>query len=193
VAPDARLLALRACWADPPDAEGANCTSFTLAKALQHALSQRARIINLSLTGPRDRLLERLLDVAAERGIVLVGAAHGQAAQFPAAHPSVIAVSVLPGGATSTIAAPGTNILSTAPNASWGYVSGSSFSAAQVSGVAALLLERSPSLTPDSLRQMLAPPAARPAVLDACAALARAGYGVGGHTQSGSATAPAGC
>ena len=41
------------------------CSSFTLAKALQFALDNDARVINLSLGGPRDRLLERLLEVAA--------------------------------------------------------------------------------------------------------------------------------
>ena len=40
----------------------ATCTSFTLAKALQFALDQKVQVINLSLGGPRDRLLERLLD-----------------------------------------------------------------------------------------------------------------------------------
>jgi subtilisin family serine protease len=55
VAPDARLLALRACW---PDSAGATrCNSFTLGKALNFALLNRAKIINLSLSGPSDRLL----------------------------------------------------------------------------------------------------------------------------------------
>ena len=68
VAPDATLLALRACWAEAPAAQPAVCNSFTLAKALQYALGERAQVINLSLTGPRDRLLERLLEVAAVVG-----------------------------------------------------------------------------------------------------------------------------
>jgi len=50
VAPDARLLALRACW--QLDAGGARCSSYSLAQALQYALVAKVRIINLSLTGP---------------------------------------------------------------------------------------------------------------------------------------------
>jgi len=196
VAPDARLLALRACWAEPPDAQGAACSSFTLAKALQHALSQRVRVINLSLTGPRDRLLERLLDVAALRGVVLVGAADGDQSGFPAAHPKVIAVSAQPGAVPgSVLVAPGTHVLSTAPDGTWGYFSGPSFAAAHVSGLAAVLLERSPRLTPDALREALAPASgADPlASLDACGALVRVAGAVGGDAATGPATSPAGC
>ena len=61
VAPEAQLMALRACWQVPADANAAVCSSFTLAKALQFAIDNNARVINLSLGGPRDRLLERLV------------------------------------------------------------------------------------------------------------------------------------
>jgi subtilisin family serine protease len=196
VAPDARLLALRACWAEPPGAEGAACTSFTLAKALQHALSQRVRLINLSLTGPRDRVLERLLDVAAVRGVVLIGAASGGRPGFPASHPAVIAVSVQPDAAPgSALTAPGNRVLSTAPGGTWGYFSGSSYAAAHVSGVAAVLLERSPGLTPDALRAALVPASGvgPPAVLDACGALMRVAATGGASAAAGSGTASAGC
>jgi subtilisin family serine protease len=177
VAPDAHVLALRACWEQSPHALAAACDSFTLAKALQHALSRRAQVINLSLTGPRDRLLERLLDVAARRGVVLVGAVEGQQPGFPGANPNVIGVSaglsVAPGVA---LVAPGTQVLSTAPEGTWGYFSGASFAAAHVTGVVAVLLERAPGLTPAAVREALAPGAgaASPSMLDACAALARA-------------------
>src|SRR5205085_10813719 len=73
IAPGAKLLALRACWetAGPP----ARCNSFTLGKAINFALMSDARVINMSLGGPRDRLLEALLDAALARGVTLVGAA----------------------------------------------------------------------------------------------------------------------
>ena len=75
VAPDAQLMALRACWQVPADENAAVCSSFTLAKALQFAIDNNAKVINLSLGGPRDRLLERLLAIAASRGAVIVAAA----------------------------------------------------------------------------------------------------------------------
>ena len=175
VAPDATLLALRACWAETPAAQPAVCNSFTLAKALQYALGERAQVINLSLTGPRDRLLERLLEVAARRGVVVVGADDGATGGFPASDVHVIAVAAGPrNGSAAVLVAPGTGVLSTAPDGAWGYFSGASFATAHVSGVAAVLLERVPSLTPDRLRQALGPPAGDPyATIDPCAALTR--------------------
>jgi len=64
------------------------------------------------------------------------------------------------------------------PNASWGFVSGSSFAAAQVTGIAALLLERSPGLKPEDISALLhehrrqTGSAGEAFTLDACAALA---------------------
>ena len=132
-------------------------------------------MINLSLTGPRDRLLERLLEVAARRGIVLVGAAGDATPGFPAANAHVIAVTAAPrNGSAPVLVAPGTRVLSTVPDAAWGYFSGASFATAHVSGVAAVLLERVPGLTPAALRQALSPPAGDPqATIDPCAALTR--------------------
>ena len=92
-------LALRACW--PPERErcGAVCSTFTLAKALQFALDERVDIINLSVGGPRDRLLERLLDVASSRGVIVVAAVDPSAgkASFPASHRGVLAVAEVDG------------------------------------------------------------------------------------------------
>src|SRR6185312_16045563 len=61
MAPKARLSIYKACWY-PPDADaGARCNSFTLAKALAAVMDTNARIVNLSLGGPSDPLLSRLL------------------------------------------------------------------------------------------------------------------------------------
>jgi hypothetical protein len=156
VAPRARLLALRACW----EAAGgpANCNSFTLAKALQFALGSDARVINMSLTGPPDKLLERLLDAAQSRRVAVVCASDPALADggFPASHPGVIAVAADDGpGEAEAVRAPGRDIPSTLPGARWGFVTGSSFAAAQVSGVVALMLELAPSMTPPRARELL--------------------------------------
>jgi subtilisin family serine protease len=182
VAPGARLLALRACW-EPADNGGALCSSFTLAKAMQFALVQRAQVINLSLTGPHDRLLERLLDSAARDGITLVAALGPRPQAFPASHPAVIAVgaSGSPGRYDGAVLAPGRDVLTTTPGGSWGFFSGASFAAAHVSGLAALMLERSSGLAPAELRALLTKnqtisPGTELPVLDACAALAQASH-----------------
>jgi subtilisin family serine protease len=186
IAPDARLLGLRACW--ETRGQAAHCNTFTLGKALHFALMNDARIINLSLSGPSDRLLATLLDAAAARGIAVVGAFDPQRADggFPASYPGVIAVATeddpraLPGYA---LRAPGTDIPTSLPGARWGMVSGASFAAAHVSGLSALLLALRPSTTPAVLRRALrdtsgarvrASEPSRAGSIDACAAVGRA-------------------
>ena len=183
IAPGARLMPLRACWQKAQDAGSALCSSFTLAKAIQYALTQHAQVLNLSLAGPRDRLLERLIDKAIEQGSTVISALDPEApaASFPATHPRVIAVASA-GASTSfsgAILAPGDRILTTTPNASWGFVTGSSFATAHVTGLTALLLELSPRLKAKDVYTLLyehsypAPASADSSLLDACAMLAR--------------------
>ena len=184
VAPDATLLALRACW--QAGRGGAVCSTFTLAKALQFALDQNVEIVNLSLTGPRDRLLERLIDVGIARGVVVISAVDATARDggFPAAHAGVLAVSGddVHDTAHSALVAPSREIPTAITGRKWGFVSGSSFAAAQISGLVALLREVAPSASPADIRAALiesATPggvaASRRATVDACAAVARIG------------------
>ncbi len=191
VAPDARLLVLRACWQDGPQAQG-HCNSLTLARALEFAINRRANIINLSLTGPRDALLERLVGIAIVRNIVVVGAAD-RPNEFPSSVPGVVAVSDSDAPSTAanklqpgqSLGAPGREILTLVPGGHYDFVSGSSMSAALASGVVALVLsaQRDPQATADrtggmvSLLQRTAQ--AEPAsgrtglrMIDACQALA---------------------
>jgi len=62
IAPDAQLYALRACW--EVSASSTLCNSLSLAKALSFAIERKADVINMSLSGPTDLLLGRLIDVA---------------------------------------------------------------------------------------------------------------------------------
>lgn len=64
--------------------------------ALHFAIAHDAGVINLSLTGPRDRLLDKLLDAAQSRSITVVGAFDPAQADggFPASHTGVVAVTV---------------------------------------------------------------------------------------------------
>jgi subtilisin family serine protease len=145
VAPNARLMALRACW-QLPGSLGSACDSLSLAKALHFAIEHGAQIVNMSLSGPRDRLLGRLIDVGLARGVTIVASAdRGDAAGgFPASHGGVIAVSDLPNAAApqGVVGAPGSGIPTTQPGAKWYLVSGSSYAAAHVSGLVALMRER---------------------------------------------------
>jgi hypothetical protein len=179
IAPAVRVLALRACWQESPAAT--RCTSLTLGKALDYAIAHHARVINLSLTGPSDRLLEHLLDAALARGIKIVGAVDPDhpADGFPASYPGVWRVSdgQSPSAAVNALIAPGRDIPTSAPGARWDFVSGSSYAAAHVSGLAALLTELRPSLAPAQIRDNIV--TVKPAsigsgsgTIDACATIA---------------------
>jgi len=182
VAPEARLMALRACWQTASDDKGAVCSSFTLAKALQFAIDNDAKVINLSIGGPHDRLLERLLAVAAARGAVIVAAADPRVANggFPASVAGVVAVAAdgVPDSPTIYLA-PGGDIPTTLPGQRWGMVHGSSYAAAEVSGLVALLIELAPAHNAQQIRETLgsaresSSSPRRGAIIDACAAVAR--------------------
>lgn len=201
VAPDADLMALKACWHGADSSQPALCSSWTIARAVDFALQHRAHILNFSLAGPADPLLKRILTQAMAQGVVAIAATFEQSGQqpgaqrervgFPASMDKVIAVvaSNPQGQAQSpasavVLAAPGIDILTTTPQQTYDFLSGSSFAAAHVSGIAALLLEGHPNLTPTQIRTLLQktaqPTAASPGqpnaklgIVDACAALNR--------------------
>lgn len=142
VAPGARILALRAC---SQRGERTLCDSLSLAKAVQFAVERKAPVINMSLAGPPGRLLASLLRIGLDRGLTIVAAVDPQLADggFPASLPGVIAVSDAAGGASrAAYVAPGRGIPAPQPGGRWALVDGSSFSAAHVSGLFALLRER---------------------------------------------------
>ena len=72
VAPEAQLADLRACRAGTGPNAPADCDSYTLALALDYAVNSRVDVINLSLAGPEDPLLARLLAGAEAQGIAVV-------------------------------------------------------------------------------------------------------------------------
>jgi subtilisin family serine protease len=166
VAPDARLLGLRACW---QAGTATLCDSFSLAKALYFAIQQKPDVINLSLSGPNDRLLRELVRTALARGSSVVTAFDPKQRDggFPASVPGVIPVSdAFSRGRVYT--APGRDVPTTQPGGRWFLVNGSSYAAAHVSGLAALVKQRrrSPRLTLVSARTGGGP-------IDACATLGR--------------------
>ncbi|MGH8613395.1 MAG: S8 family peptidase [Gammaproteobacteria bacterium] len=189
IAPDAEVSVLKACWyPDQGDAK-AQCSSWSLAKALDAAINSGARIINLSLAGPHDELLSKLLETAHTHGISIVAAAleNQERPGFPAELPVAIPViSTGPDGQPAqpgwlsrypgVVAAPGVEILTTVPREGYDFVSGTSLAAAHVSGIIALLLELKPELSPKQVKELLhrngnRESAAPPHALDACAIL----------------------
>jgi subtilisin family serine protease len=168
IAPDAEISVFKACWYPEAAYAKAQCSSWSLAKAVDAAINSGARIINLSLAGPHDELLNKLLETADKRGINIVAATLENQLQpgFPAELGLVVPViSAGPDGQTvhpswlvqypNIVAAPGVEILTTVPKEGYDFVSGSSFAAAHVSGIIALMLELKPGLSPKQVKALL--------------------------------------
>jgi Subtilase family len=165
-APAARILAIRAFGGASGSAES---NSYVVLKGLDYAAAHAARIVNMSFAGPKDPLIERGISAMAARNIVMVAAAGNAGAKspplYPAANADVIAVSATDAqdrlfsasnrGSYVSVAAPGVDIFLPAPDGKYQMTSGTSFSAAYVSGLAALMLERNPALKPQELRAVL--------------------------------------
>ena len=176
IAPGTRLRSFRACWPVAVGSSAARCNTFTLAQAIGAAISSGARVINLSLGGPSDPLLEQLVSNAVERGIVVVGALppDSRTDGFPIDVDGVIAVrsSDSPASVRPSLAAPGRDILTLEPGGHYDYASGSSLATAHVTGTVALLLELDPRLAPASLFALLsASSRGAGSSIDACAAI----------------------
>ena len=181
IAPEARLMALRACWQVVTNPSATVCDSLSLAEALHFAIDHQAQVINLSLSGPSDLLLGKLIDVATARGTTVVGAwdASRRDGGFPASHKGVVAVSDEPvddGARAGLYTAPGRDVPTTQTGGRWSLVNGSSFAAAHVSGLAALADQRrrrGHGSHQAGALAMVATPGGHGAI-DACATLLRA-------------------
>lgn len=168
VAPAAQLLVARA-FSGRADSTAASGTSLQIMAAIEWAVNQGARVINLSFAGPEDRLLSRGLAGVAARGIVTVAAAGnggpGAAPFYPGADPNVIAVTATDAddrifrqanrGGYIALAAPGVDVLAAEPQGRYAFSSGTSIAAAHVSGLVALVLEKRPDLDPAGMRRLL--------------------------------------
>jgi thermitase len=129
-------------------------TYSDLAQAIIKAVDNKAKIINVSLGGPQpSTLLENAVKYAQQNHVTVIAAAGNNQSDtvlYPAAYSSVVAVgSVDPAndqgefihssfsnyGKEIHVWAPGRHILATDKSNSYHYVDGTSFAAAQVSGI----------------------------------------------------------
>jgi subtilisin family serine protease len=166
VAPSAKILAIRAFGDSKGSAES---TTFNILKSMNWAVEKNANIINMSFAGPKDPALSRSLAAARQKGIVLIAAVGNAGPKspplYPAADANVIAVTATDSddqlfkasnrGNHIAVAAPGVDILLPSPGGGYQVSSGTSFAAAHVSGIAALILERKRDLKPDTVRKIL--------------------------------------
>src|SRR5262249_17850551 len=163
VAPGAQILAIHAFSPDAQHPQQA--TTQNIVAGMDWAIATGARLINMSFAGPYDPLLQLALKKARDKGVVLIAAAGNMGPQspplYPAADENVIAVTAVDAndklmpqanqGPHVALAAPGVNVIEAAPHATYNFTTGTSVATAHVSGVAALILERTPGIDPATL------------------------------------------
>jgi subtilisin family serine protease len=129
----------------------------------------------MSFAGPEDALLRDALDAARKQGIIEIAAAGNAGPNskplYPAAQSGVIAVTATDAsdkifakanrGAYVSVAAPGANVIAPGLGGAVQFTSGTSVAAAEVSGVAALLLQADGKASPDEIRKILSETAHR--------------------------------
>ncbi len=146
-------------------------------KAIEWAVSNGAKIINYSGGGPEFAEEEYLaLKKAEAKGILVVAAAGNERSDtdlpenyyYPSAYRLTNIISVAAtdinnklirssnwGKSKVDVTAPGENIFSTLPNGRYGFMTGTSQATAFVTGIAALLLSKDPTLTPARMKEII--------------------------------------
>ncbi len=163
IAPKADLLTFRACREIRKSSPGA-CFTYSLLLALDASFSSKAKIVNLSLgSTDYDPLLSYMISHLAKKGIFIL-APLWRGNNFPAIHPSVIAVGGIdPYGnpyptmqvaKNADVLAPAVRQLTTVPGNKYAFLSGTSLSTACVSGLLALVLEKNPSITLEKVKRI---------------------------------------
>ncbi len=154
VAPKAKLYAIGAFSGTKKNPSQLEGTSSDVAKAIDSCIQHNVDVINLSFTGGRDELVEKLVKKALKKGIIVIAASgnggHNGSTIYPAQIPGVLATTAVDAnnqlftkadkGTFIDYAAPGVNILTIAPGGKYKIATGTSFSAAHLSGITALLL-----------------------------------------------------
>jgi subtilisin family serine protease len=149
--------------------EGGKSTMYVILDALDWAAEKDVRIVNMSFVGPDNDLLKSACDSARARGLILVAAAGNNGPKapygYPAAYPGVIAVTATDAndklmpqanrGPYVYVSAPGVDMLAPIDGGT-DAVTGTSFSAAIISGAVANLLHDNPDRTADWVEKALA-------------------------------------
>ena len=142
---------------------------YDLVRALDLLVGREIKVINLSLSGPANAILERSVAVAVDKGTILVAAAGNDGPNarpvYPAAYDDVIAVTAVDKagrpyrravrGDHIDIAAPGVGVWTAASVSGARQKTGTSFAAPFVTAAAAALLSAKPGLSPAAVEAEL--------------------------------------
>lgn len=188
LAPRARIVSIPVCRSK--GGAGGECTIFQMLQGFDRAWNAKASLVNLSLSGPPNPLLERGVARLEALGLVVVAAAGNEGREekrYPAAYPSVIGVGAVDRagrlaassnrGPWVELYAPGVEVLSTVPGSAFAFGSGTSLAAAHVTGSLAVLtsITGDPRTARSALFRSLNARVAKglPVLPSACEALAR--------------------
>ena len=168
VAPGATIMTIKA---NNPES---NVFSLdAIISGINYAVSNGAKVINLSLgrsvSGGESSAERIAIRNAVNNGVMVICAAGNEAdskVSYPAAYPEAIAVTATQQGfqfagsysnfgSQVDLSAPGSNIYSAVNGGGYGFMSGTSMAAGNVSGVAALVIAQSPSRTVQQVRDIL--------------------------------------
>ena len=158
IAPGVGLYVYRGCWEED---EKTRCSTLTLSRALDAIAKDPPDILNLSLTGPKDRLLERIVDEITQKDVVIVTAYDRKrpaGKRFPLYRPEVFVAKIANPDElreSNIFPLPGQQILTSQPQQAHAYMSGDSLSAASLSAVIALMKQISPDLKHASIKEHL--------------------------------------
>jgi serine protease len=172
-APRCRIMPIKAL-----DKVG-NGNLFDVSLGIVWAVDHGARVLNLSLGGPNGKTLERAVQYALMKNVVVVSAMGNDGKNkkaYPAAFKGVISVGSIDFDKTRSsfsnygnwisVVAPGSNILSTMPTYNttmtefekekeYDYLDGTSMATPMVAGIVGLMLSRNPNYTPAEVKSRL--------------------------------------
>ena len=165
--PEAPVIAVDAFHRDGGDERS---DVFTLVQGLDLLAAKGVRVVNMSLSGPENVVLERAIATLAERNVVIVAAAGNGGPRsgpaFPAAYRDVIAVTAVDRfgrvyrraaqGDHIDLAAPGVEVWTAASISGARPKTGTSFAAPFVTAAAAEMLAQNPALTAPEVAAQLA-------------------------------------
>ena len=138
--------------------ERTDTTVVRLLRALDFLQQQKVRLINLSLAGSENRLLQLAIEAVTRAGTLVIAAAGntGSRVQYPAAWPEVLAVTAVDArlrpyahasrGKEIDFAAPGVDVWTARADGSAAFASGTSYAVPFVSAALAGLLAAQPDM-----------------------------------------------
>ncbi len=152
-APKAKIGLFRGCWQVEKESSQARCDTVALSIALDAAIRWKPDVINLSLSGPPDRLLEEFIKKMTNSGVVVVAAfdeKRDEINRFPTKRSGVIFAygnnsQVKKPYNSDTIVISQKDALTLQPGGKYDVLTGHSMAAPIVSSVIALYKESKPN------------------------------------------------